>query len=218
MKVLKIILPVIMMLGCASASRESAGAAFPVGAQNQNNAEEEISRRGRIIIFNASLEIEVSDPEKLGREIAGVASKFKGYVVTSGNTRAVIRVPSGSFSDALTALTSYGTVLSKQIYSKDVTEAFRDTEIRLDNKLKARNRYLELLKKAENVTAALRVEKELERLNSEIESLKGKIKRLSHLSAFSTITVNIEKEIRPGPVGYLFWGAYRVVKWLFIRD
>ena len=44
-----------------------------------------------------------------------------------------------------------------------------DLEIRLENAEKARNRYLELLDKAETVGEVLSVEKELERLNEKID-------------------------------------------------
>jgi hypothetical protein len=88
----------------------------------------------------------------------------------------------------------------------------------LDNASNARKRYLELLAKAETVEAALKVEKELERLNGEIDSLEGKINQLKHLSEYSTITVYLEEKVKPGILGYVGIGLYESVKWIFVRN
>ena len=90
-------------------------------------------------------------------------------------------------------------------------------KIRLDNATKARETYLALLKKAENVESALKVEKELERLNGEIDILEGKMQKLSHLSQYSTITINIKSKPKPGILGYIGIGIYKSVRWLFVR-
>jgi hypothetical protein len=55
-------------------------------------------------------------------------------------------------------------VKDKNIAGEDVTEEYRDLEIRLDSAEKTRQRYLELLNKAERVKEILKIEKELERL------------------------------------------------------
>lgn len=120
--------------------------------------------------------------------------------------------------NAVTDITILGKTKSKTISGDDVTEQYTDFQIRLDNAYKARDRYLELLAKAENVEAALKVEKELERLNGEIDSLEGKLKRFKHLSAYSTITVYMEEKVKPGILGYIGIGLYQAVKWLIIRN
>lgn len=99
-----------------------------------------------------------------------------------------------------------------------MTEDYLDFKIRLENAEKSRERYLELLSQAENVEAALKVEKELERLNASIDILKGKMNRIDHLSEFSTITVNLKEKKKPGPLGYIGIGLYRSVMWLFVRN
>ncbi|MBK6622314.1 MAG: DUF4349 domain-containing protein [Saprospirales bacterium] len=101
---------------------------------------------------------------------------------------------------------------------QDVTDEYTDYQIRLDNARKARERYLELLAKAENVEAALKVEKELERLNETIDLLEGKMTRIDHLSEFSTITIALKERKNPGLIGYIGIGLYYSVKWLFVRN
>ena len=177
-----------------------------------------VKEQARVIIYNARFEIEADDPEKTSKEISSISSVYEGYIVSAGNRRVVFRVPSDKFESAIKDLEKIKDVTSKNIYSEDVTDTYRDTELRLDNKIKARDRYLDLLKKAENVTAAVSVERELERLNGEIESMKGKLKQLSHLASYSTITISIEEKTKPGPIGYILMYAWKGVKWLFVRN
>lgn len=210
----------LLTISCGSAQyREAPGAVSYNSAgisESKDNAA--VSEKERIIIYNVYYKIETDDTEKLSKEIASLAQTYGGYVVSTGTAEVVIRVASEKFDAAMADVEKKGEVTSKKIYSEDVTDTFRDTELRLDSKLKARDRYLELLKKAENVNAALAVERELERLNGEIEEMKGKLKRMSHLSRYSTITVTLEDKIKPGPLGYIFIGTWKVIKWLFVRN
>jgi hypothetical protein len=63
----------------------------------------------------------------------------------------------------------------------------------------------------------LKVEKELERLNTELDLLQGKIDRLDHLVDYATIEVNYEKGKKTGVIGYVLVGVFKAVKWLFVR-
>jgi len=210
----------LLIIGCSSAQHREASAdmSFNAAGLPGGNDTAAASEKVRIIIYNAHYTMESDDTGKTAKDIALIAPQFGGYIVSTGTTEVVIRVASEKFELAMSEVEKTGDISSKRIYSEDVTDAFRDTELRLDSKLKARDRYLELLKKAENVTAALAVERELERLNSEIEEMKGKLKRLAHLSRFSTITVSIEERVKPGPLGYFFIGTWKAVKWLFVRN
>jgi hypothetical protein len=172
----------------------------------------------RIVIFDANLLLETDEPDSISGQMADIAKKYNGYVLLSGNEKTAIRVSSIHLRDAIADIEGLGKVISKELTGRDVTEEYRDLEIRLDNAQKARQRYLELLSRAENVEAALKVEKELERLNQEIDLLKGQLNRLAHLEQYSTITVRIRKEIKPGLVGYIFYGLYKAVAWLFVRE
>ena len=170
------------------------------------------------IIFSAYLSLTIENPDTVNSRIKQIAKNYGGYVNLIGTHRTIIRVKSDKFNNAVKDISKLGRLDSKSITGEDVTEEFLDYKIRLENAQKARKRYLELLAKAENVEAALKVEKELERLNEKIDLLKGKMNRINHLSEFSTITISLEKRVKPGIVGYVFVGIYKVVKWLFVRN
>ena len=170
------------------------------------------------IIYTSSVHLIVRYPDSASVELGKIAKKYRGYLNENGTTKAILRVRSNSLDSALIDIEELGNVESKTIQGKDVSEEYADYAIRLENAEKARSRYLELLAKAETVEAALLVEKELERLNGSIELMKGKMHRIDHLVEYSTITVYLKEKKKPGIIGYIAVGAYKGVKWLFVRN
>lgn len=170
----------------------------------------------RKIIHNGTIRMKVTNKDSANIEIAKVAEKYNGFVLKSTNSYSTIRIPENRFNDAIEDVSAMGIVKDKNITGDDVTEQFLDLGIRLDNALKTRDRYLKLLEKATTVSEALRVERELERLNGVIDRLKGKKERMSHLIAYSTLTVRYDQKKILGPLGYVGLGVYKAFKALFI--
>lgn len=172
----------------------------------------------RMMIYNASITIEAKNPDSVSIRVAEIAKKHKGYVLSTSNNETTIRVLSSSLNEALNEIGTYGKVTNKNITGTDVTDEFTDYQIRLENAERTRKRYLELLEKAINVDETLKIEKELERLNGQIDLLKGKMNRINHLVDYSTIKVYHSKKVKLGVLGYAFIGSYKAVKWLFVRN
>ena len=174
--------------------------------------------KNRVVLYNASITLLLKEPDSLNKKLPLLTKKYDGYVMTVGDELSTIRVPAAQLSNVLQDLSAMGKVTARSLSGQDVTDDYTDYTIRLDNAEKARQRYLQLLEKAENVEAAVKVEKELERLNSEIDLLKGKLARFDHLAAFSTVTIHLDKQHKIGLLGYPFVGLYKGIKWLFVRD
>jgi hypothetical protein len=171
----------------------------------------------RIMIYDGSVFLESKkEPDSIISRIKTIALDKKGYVLNVGKSDITIRVPAESMNETLSEIYLLGTVSNKWIYGRDVTDSYYDLIIQLDNLEKIRQRYLELLQKSESVEITLKIEKELERLQLQIESLKGQFQRLSHLKDYSTIVVNIIAPSSPGPIGWIFVGLYEGIKWLFV--
>lgn len=172
----------------------------------------------RKIIYSAYLSLTVKNPDSVNKDIERIAKKYNGYANEIGTYQTIIRVKSDKLDDAIAEISLLGKLQSKTLSGQDVTEEYYDNKIRLENAEKARERYLELLKKAENVSSTLKVEKELERLNETIDLLKGKMNRINHLTEFSTITIKLTEKKKLGLLGYVGVGLYHSVKWLFVRN
>jgi hypothetical protein len=203
----------VVLAGCASApaKSEAAAAPSPTGARAAGGE----GPAQQMIVSTAYLTLEVDDVEQAAEAVVATAKKHAGYAVSSGR-RTVVRVEAGSLAAALRELASVGKVTSRDIQEQDVTKQYSDTSLKLENAKSARARYLELLARAENVEAALKVEKELERLNGEITLLESALGNLAHLAQYATINVTLNKKVKPGPVGWVFYGLYRALEWLFV--
>jgi hypothetical protein len=220
-KLLILISGILFLASCASRERSAAygysGGNSSHGKLLDYNQQKEKEDR-RMMIYNASLSIEGKNADTIGSRVVGVAKRLKGFVVSSGNNSTTIRVPADSLKFAISLIETFGKVKSRNISGNDVTDEYSDFNTRLENAEKSRKRYLELLAKANTVDEILKVEKELERLNTDIDLLKGKMNRIDHLVQYSTVTVYHSEKVKPGIVGYVFVGAYKAVKWLFVRN
>ncbi|MEM8523088.1 MAG: DUF4349 domain-containing protein [Bacteroidota bacterium] len=170
----------------------------------------------RLIIYTAYISLTVKGLEEKQEQLQAFLKQHQAYLQSSSTTSWTIRVPQASFEPLLAQIETLGEVKSKNLYSQDVTDQYRDTEIRLETLEKSRQGYLELLNKAEKVSEILEIERELERINVEIESMKGQLKRLDSQVQYATITVNLQEKVKPGPLGVVGVGLYKVVRWLFV--
>jgi hypothetical protein len=100
------------------------------------------------------------------------------------------------FQGTLEGVSKVGDELHREVNVRDVTEQYADLEIRLKNAEAVRQRLEALLAKAGKVEDALAVERELERITQAIEQMKGRLRLLSELVAFSTITANFQPRPR----------------------
>ena len=151
-------------------------------------------------------------------KMTAITEKYEGYVSSMGTYQTIVRVKSPYLNQAIADISLLGKLKSKNLTGRDVSEQYYDFKIRLENAEKARARYLELLAKAEDVSAALLVERELERLNGEIDVLKGRMNRMDHLSDYATITIEWKERKKLGILGYIGKGLYEGVRWLFVRN
>jgi hypothetical protein len=185
-------------------------------ASTQDWAGKNAETPDRKMIYNASISLTVKKPDTTNIYIVAIAKKYKGYVLSTSSNATTIRVKSDSLQLAMKEIATLGKVRYKNIYAEDVKEEYADLAIRLENAQKARARYLELLAKAATVEETLKVEKELERLNTEIDLLEGKMNRMDHLVEYSTIVVTLQQKVKLGPLGFAFKYLFKGVSYLFV--
>jgi hypothetical protein len=172
----------------------------------------------RAIISSAELRLETGNPDSVHALTIEYAYTHGGYVLLSESGRTSIRIPAQHFHAALEELATFGLLVDKSVKSDEVTDQFYDLQTRLANAEKTRERYLKLMDRATSIPEILKLERELERINQMIETYKGKLGRLSHLTLHSTITVSTKERTRLGPVGFAVGQVFKGLKWLFVRD
>ncbi|MCB2229356.1 DUF4349 domain-containing protein [bacterium] len=173
---------------------------------------------GRLIATEVTLTIQTLAPDSIHRQVLALAVELDGYVVDSDDRSTTVRIPSDKLQPALDRIEALGEVVLREVTGTDVTDTYVDLETRLNNAEKTRDRYLALLDKAESINEMLTLERELERINGLIESLKGRLQQVSNRFTYASITVRTSEGIKPGPVAWLFGKAFGGVKWLFVRD
>jgi DNA repair exonuclease SbcCD ATPase subunit len=225
-RTLVISLTILLLAGCASSPAEKAVAMDMVAEAERTagfvgiagRAEQRLHEEQRLVIRTATVYFECSDPEEALEAALERAKDLDGWVQESGKERAKVRVPDEKLEDYLEAIEDLGDVTQREIRGQDITTRYRDTKTRLENLERAHKRYQELLDKAANVTEALAVEKELERVVGEIEVLKGRLKHMQGQVVYATVNLRFREGSTPGPLAWPFVGIYYAVKWLFVWD
>ena len=175
----------------------------------------------RMIVRNGEISLVVNDVTDARDEIAQLAVRFDGYVVSSqisGEEQDMrgwisIRVPDDRFEPALAELRDLAVrVTSESTSSQDVTEEYVDLESRLKNAEATESQYLALLEKAEDVEDILNIYESLSRVRSEIEQIKGRMQYLERISSMSLISVYLKPAATAKPLVRVGWSALEMLK------
>ncbi len=159
------------------------------------------------IIKTAFLTIEVKDIPGSVETLKNLASQKGGYVSSTNiqknyNDRlsgsVIIRVPAAEFENTLTSVKAIGTVKSASTQGQDVTEEYVDLQAQKSSYQNQLAQYNEIMKKAVKVEDVITVQQQIDRVQTEMNRLEGRLKYLDSRIDLSTITVNLQE---PEPVG-----------------
>jgi hypothetical protein len=152
-----------------------------------------------MIDIEARVELEVENVDKALGKIRTLMSETGGQIVnevienkpgTSGAALS-LRVPSAKVHATLDALAAEGKMLSRKLESKDVGREYHDAGILLQNLQAALKRYEELLSKAQGTPQVLEIERELARVRTQIDRVKGDMQWLRDRVARATIYIQL---------------------------
>lgn len=189
-------------------------ASMDVPSKSSYNGNDQATEIEKKVIKTGGLSYRVEEIKKEYARIKSLLAKYDAYINSENENKGYDRinysisakVPPEHF-DALVAGLSEGKKLdSKWVNMNDVTERYYDLQSRITNKKKLEERYQQILKKAVSIKDILEIERNLNQVRSEIESLQGQFKLLSHQVNFSTIDISfyelipyeVEQEQRPG--------------------
>ena len=193
---------------------EGKGVAYPVVEMPPVDEE-------RMIVRNGDMSLVVVDVVEARDEIARLAVRLGGYVVSSGISgeeeemrgQIAIRVPDDKFDQAFSELRQLAVrVRGESTGSQDVTEEYVDLKSRLKNAEATESQYLDVLEKATEVEDILRVYERLSQVRSEIEQIKGRMQYLERTSSMSLISVSLRPEVSAKPLASAGWNALEILK------
>lgn len=163
----------------------------------------------RMVIKTANLSVRVKDVDAAYTRAMQLAEEHGGYVQSgtvseSEGARAdiTIKVNPREFTELIAILEKLGEVEYKSITGQDVTEEYFDLKEQLRTQLALKERLLGYLQKARNVEEMLYVEQEFERVDGNVNRIKGRMKYLETMVAESTIYLTIYSET---PSKFINW-------------
>ena len=108
--------------------------------------------------FIAELQLQSTDKsEVVVKKITDLAEKFSGYAVYSNMVSIRVKIPVQNSKIFLAEVEHLGEVLFREITSLDVTQEYRDLELKCKNLRALRDLLAELLKKAVRVEDILKI-------------------------------------------------------------
>jgi hypothetical protein len=107
---------------------------------------------------------------------------------------ATVKVAPSKFDRVNEMLKGFGEVKDMSVSLEDVTKKYTDLDTRINNKENELTRLNELYNMSESVGEILEVERELTRVETELELLKSQKESLSSMIAKSTISVSVYEE------------------------
>ncbi|MET1080669.1 MAG: DUF4349 domain-containing protein [Pseudomonas sp.] len=215
------------LAGCSSKGADLGGGAAESMAGAPASTPMQGKASGRLLVWRADFTLEVADLAKTRDRLSERMLALGGYVEEKNDRgdfsqNFVFRVPKEAFETALGSVEQSGKVLSRHIKGEDVTEQYVDVETRLQNNIALRDRLKALLSKARDIKDILQIETELNRIQSDIDSMEARMRILKDLIQMATVRVELHQQEaeKPatiyGPLGYLYKGTEWFVTKLFI--
>lgn len=165
------------------------------------SAEKKLIKRGDVSVQVENLSDSLAYVEKW-------TESFSGYVASSSATERdayfSLKIPSARFEEAMNSAGTIGKVTSHSVNTEDVSEQFYDLESRIENKKIMKEKLEGYLKNASDIKDLLQIERELNSVVSEIDSMEGRMRRLSNQIEYSTVSVHISLPANRDEHGFIF--------------
>lgn len=207
------ILLLTCLSGCSSAKQEIISSVPEKSLEGSNHLEpttnkdvsmKELSKmEDRKIIQTATISLSTDNLKHTEEKMIAIINANQGRAdeinVThddnNGQSKGLytLRVPQEKLTQVIDSIVNLPDVVvqQKKTSSQDITEEYIDIDARSENLKHQEKRLQELLSKTNSVDEMLKVENELMRVRTQIDSALGKMKKMSSLVTMSTIKVTV---------------------------
>jgi len=216
-----ILAAVVVVVGCSVAPRAvrpggapSPASPAPIGAIKRQPSDLMLVRRG-------DLSAEVDDLSRPLVRSHDISASLGGYIASESRDDRMLslsmRVPEPKLDVAMDSLSELGKVTSRRVSSQDVTEEAIDVEARIHSLEAERDQLRQLMSKATQINDVFTIERELARVQGDIDSLQHRLDHLRNTSALAELNAEFKKPVEPGPVSAFFGAIARGIGRLFVR-
>jgi uncharacterized protein DUF4349 len=196
-----------------------------VNNAQQGNTTQSNQTQQRVILRNASLTLDVADPEAKMHDIGSMAGEMGGWVVNSSTNKTTrygqdaiqasitVRVPAERLDEAMGRIKEgAGSVESENVTGQDVTQQYVDLTSRLKNLQDAADHLQQIMDAAQNTADVLAAYGQLVDLRGQIESLQGQIQYFDQSAAFSSIQVTLLPQVDDSSLQIGGWHPLRTLR------
>ena len=175
----------------------------------------------RMIAMRANISMDVDELEIAKNKLLALVEKFDGHIQNdrisdNGYYHASLEVPSEKLMPILAAIEELGEKTSLSVNKRDITKHFINTKERLKNLKLFRDKMKTLLTQTSKIDDILRIEREVNRVQTEIDMIESQMKNMQDSVDMSPIEVNLQEKTIYGPIGYVGHGIWWVVKKMFV--
>jgi len=170
----------------------------PADAQESAQAPSESAQASKKIIKNGGINFQSKDVTVDYQAILEMLPAFDAYIENENQSKEydqlvntlTVRVPAEKYDSLFNSIVGIAYRLeSKWSNIQDVTAQFYDLQQRITNKKALEARYLDLLRQTSNIKDILEIERSLNEIRTEIESMEGQFKYLNAQISLSTINL-----------------------------
>jgi hypothetical protein len=159
--------------------------------------------RQEMLDIEAHVGVKVKNVAEAVRAVRELAQKSDGTITEerldesaeAASAKLTLRVPAGAAYGLFAELERLGQLISRNVAARDVGKQYFDAELRLSSLEATRQRYEQILSRANTVEEVLRIEAELARLRQEIEQVKGTLRWLTDRVARATVHVSLMEDV-----------------------
>lgn len=158
-----------------------------------------VTQAAPALFEQTTVTLSVSDPSGTGDTLIAKAESLDGYFTYLSDQSVTVRVPASKSAEFIAFSETLGTVLERRLETTGFDEALNQKRTRLKTKQEILERYLAVLKSSKKKTI-VSVERAVQEVVADIESLKGSIAFMEHELAFARVTVQFQFKDRNAPV------------------
>jgi len=212
----------LLLAGCSStASNRHMDSTTMMEAAFSPTGGDHAMEQDRKIIREASIGLEVEDPFSVESGIRRSISRQGGYLDSTmtrpnGAINIKARVPPQALDTALGEISELGKVTHRSVSARDVTETMIDLDARISNLTALRDRLQGLLQRAGKISEVIEIEKELVRVQTQLDSLEGQRRSLAGRVDYSMLDIELKQRTIYGPIGYVTVKVMAGLRKLFI--
>ena len=179
-----------------------------MASESTGNSELTLESYERKIIKTGHISLEVQDLNETLKKVTDWTTKNNGYISNSETTKygveITIRIPNSGFDKTIEEMQTIGKVESRSINAEDISEQYYDLQSRLETRKILRDKLNGYLKSAKDTKDMLAIEAQINSVQTEIESMEGKLRRLSSQIDYSTLHIHAHLPPQKNEDGFIY--------------